>query len=171
MSNLIPFGKIIKQDGTSAKRDATHMAVVPMYSYSSAKPGDWVKLVSGFSDLVQVVNKGSTLAIGVIDPFLTKPIVIGTRVWVMILPNQVTNVRHSWDHKQLDQAGNKTYLTLIEEKQAQEAERIKKREEAAALKRAEEKRIEDERILQQDKDWDNYNDRDECCPSEENSCC
>lgn len=36
--------------------------------------------------------------IGIVDPFLGRPVNIGERFWVVLDPASVTNLRHDWDH-------------------------------------------------------------------------
>lgn len=62
-----------------AKRDAVHIAIVPMIATKELQPAEM-------------------LANGIVDPFLTKPVQVGERFWLCLFPNTVTSLRHVWTH-------------------------------------------------------------------------
>lgn len=80
-----------------AKRDAVHVAIVPA-TYSSetvfACAGDRVM----FNEDGTVRSCLSDLWDGVIDPFHVGFVKSGQRVWVLMRPGSVKNLRHTWEH-------------------------------------------------------------------------
>jgi hypothetical protein len=62
-----------------SKRDAVHVAIVPMVATKTLRPGE-------------------RLTNGIVDPFLTEPVEVGQRFWLCLYPNTVTSLRHVWTH-------------------------------------------------------------------------
>lgn len=86
----IELGKVIEDRET--KRDATHIAVLPVIIHKEMVPGTRVSVNGDYTSLIGQ-------PIGIIDPFLPqKPIPVGTCVWLFMFPNTVTNLRHDWSH-------------------------------------------------------------------------
>lgn len=84
----LTIGKILT--GTE-QRDAIHFALAPMEAAERVYPGQHVGVEGG-----KIVAKPPH--IGVIDPFLTHPVLPKERCWVMLNPNTVTSLRHNWTH-------------------------------------------------------------------------
>jgi len=85
------LGKLAPSD---AKRDAIHVAVVPVVAGCNLLAGDAV-----YVDKSQTAHPaGSTNTIGIVDPFLTKSVETGQRFWLFLKPGTVTGMRHSWAH-------------------------------------------------------------------------
>ncbi len=76
-------------DGSA--RDAVHIAVAPVIATTVLEPGQHVGVVDGVA---------SKLAehIGIVDPYLTYPVLPGQRFWLFLYPNTVTSLRHVWTH-------------------------------------------------------------------------
>ena len=74
------------------RRDAVHVAIAPVTAAESLAPGDHV----GF--LGQQVGKTSDELIGIVDPFLPRPVASGERFWLVLYPNTITDMRHVWSH-------------------------------------------------------------------------
>lgn len=89
----IKLGEIITGE---AKRDAMHIAVVPMIAHEVLYPGQRICCT-----LWNRAKRAETNAIGIVDPFLDHPVPIEAEFWVLMLPNTVTNLRHEWDHSAL----------------------------------------------------------------------
>lgn len=82
-----------------AKRDAVHVAIVPAvwagkYPTLSGNP---VKFDSHGN---AVEDSDEDDYEGVVDPFLDAytPINPGTKIWVLMRPGTVKNLRHTWEH-------------------------------------------------------------------------
>lgn len=82
-----------------ARRDAIHIAVVPLMAGENLKPGQTFDLcdrgravISGTHDYVDSVR------VGIVDPFRTDMIKSGSRFWGFLFPNTITNLRHIWTH-------------------------------------------------------------------------
>lgn len=90
------IGKLIQE---STKRDAIHIAVFPVVAALTLQPGARVGL-----DEEGKANNMTGNDIGIIDPFLTKPVRRGERCFMFMLPNTITGLRHEWTHPALDAA-------------------------------------------------------------------
>ncbi len=77
-----------------ARRDAVHIACAPvLVADHHLRPGQHVGLNEN-GEATQYTND----MIGVGDPFLEDLAEKGTRVWLFLYPNTVTNLRHVWQH-------------------------------------------------------------------------
>ena len=114
MDPIKTIGKILKP--AEDRRDAIHIAIVPVIAGEDLWPGNPVCLVHGTTDTVKRMEQGEHL--GVVDPFLHKaqlPIRKGQRFWMFLNPNTVTGMRHEWTHPAFDQphvAANESELWL-----------------------------------------------------------
>lgn len=84
----VELGKLA--DAT-AERDAIHLALYPAVAGEQLKPGQRV----GVSKVT-----GHALAslpyVGVVDPFLDRPVEKGERFWLCVRPGEVTGLRHHY---------------------------------------------------------------------------
>ena len=85
---LETLGTIIDE---TQKRDAIHLAVMPVVAGKRLKPGQTIALENG----VAVPNKDG---LGIVDPFLQSPALPGDRFWMVLKPRLVTSLRHVWTH-------------------------------------------------------------------------
>jgi hypothetical protein len=93
---LETLGTII---GENEKRDAVHLAVEPVICGNhSLSPGDRIKI--GKDGKAYLSGYGS--AIGIVDPFLTDEVYEGQRFWLIVMPRQITSLRHVWTHPAFD---------------------------------------------------------------------
>lgn len=77
------------------RRDAIHIAVAPVVAVTFLAPGEHI----GFVEAPERVGRnyvGSPL--GIVDPFLQKPVSPGERFWMFLYPNTITSLRHQWTH-------------------------------------------------------------------------
>lgn len=82
-----------------AKRDAIHVAVVPVVASEDLEPGRRVGLIPGTLRAYRPVEE---IGIGIVDPFLRSPVVAGQRFWLLLDPGTATNLRHEWEHPGID---------------------------------------------------------------------
>ncbi len=82
---LETLGTII---GPDEKRDAIHLAVIPMQARFTLAPGD----------NVNAQGEPFKPYIGIVDPFLVDAVVKGEWFWLVIYPRQITSLRHVWSH-------------------------------------------------------------------------
>lgn len=83
--------KLGKLAAVDEQRDAMHVAVIPAMLAVDLPPGCPVSIINGWA-------YPSGEHIGIIDPFLEAPLKKGNRVWVIMYPNTVVNLRHDWTH-------------------------------------------------------------------------
>jgi hypothetical protein len=76
-----------------AERDAIHIAIAPVVAGERLYPGDHVGFVSE-----GIVAKRDDKLIGIVDPFLMKPVAEGQRFFLCLYPKTVTGMRHHWQH-------------------------------------------------------------------------
>jgi len=87
MDNL-GIGEVIT---TEQHRDAVHFAIAPVVAAQKLKPGQHVGFIG---DKVGVADT----PLGIVDPFLAKPVKEGEKFWLFLYPNTVTGMRHEWMH-------------------------------------------------------------------------
>lgn len=77
----------------NSRRDAIHVAVIPVTASETLDPGEPVGLDSdgGFCWV-------DDEPIGVVDPFLKGAVMKGEQFWLFLFPNTVTHLRHAWSH-------------------------------------------------------------------------
>ena len=105
---LATLGTIIDH---TQKRDAIHLAVIPVVAGMDLMPGDHIGLVNGYAARVgaeyntgvlgedrQVITATVEKGLGIVDPFLMEPIAKGETFWLVIYPRQITSLRHVWEH-------------------------------------------------------------------------
>lgn len=77
------------------KRDAIHLAVIPMEAGWNLSPGCHVKIEDGKA-MPAEIGKG----VGIVDPFLPRVVNPGEKFWLVIYPRVITSLRHVWTHPQ-----------------------------------------------------------------------
>jgi hypothetical protein len=73
-------------------RDAVHVAIAPVVARTLLGPGQHV----GISSTGEVTDMKPY--IGVIDPFLPRPVRAGERCWLFLYPQTITSLHHVWQH-------------------------------------------------------------------------
>ena len=95
MSHDLKLGEVIT---TPQQRDAIHIAVTPVIAGEDyLSPGTRVRFANNSTERV-VQARNESKAIGIIDPFLTTYPEQGQQVWMFLLPNTITSLRHDWTH-------------------------------------------------------------------------
>jgi len=99
MKEVPAVGSLITSD--DVKRDAIHIAVVPAIANENMFPGQKV----GFFMNLGLVGIKRFLAspkadklVGIVDPYLSRPVFQGEKFWVFVFPNTITSLRHEWSH-------------------------------------------------------------------------
>lgn len=104
------LGKIITEDGPEIRRDAVHVAVIPMVAGEDLGAGDAVNITPGEAPVAirndtydaQTLEHDHRGSIGIVDPFLPGgykgSVKKGERFWLFIYPGQVTTLSHVWTH-------------------------------------------------------------------------
>jgi hypothetical protein len=76
-------------------RDAIHLAVEPVTAGEELKPGQHI----GLRDNAAYSANGIHIKlIGIVDPFLPKPVAKGEKFWLVVYPRQISSLRHVWEH-------------------------------------------------------------------------
>lgn len=81
-----------------AKRDAVHVAIVPATYACEEGFSSWAGERVRFLQNGTVQRCDSELWDGVIDPFHEGFVKSGQRIWVVMRPGSVKNLRHTWEH-------------------------------------------------------------------------
>jgi len=77
--------------------DAAHTPVVSVKAGGPLKAGDNVSITNGIAFFRS--KEFQSRAEGVVNPFLGEDVKYGELVWILVNPQNITNVRHSWDFK------------------------------------------------------------------------
>lgn len=84
----------------SQKRDAIHLAVIPVVAGEDLWPGQRAQVTDGVARFVRAGGQG------IVDPFLSARVLEGARFWFVIDPRKITSLRHVWSHPDFpDEAG------------------------------------------------------------------
>jgi len=86
---LETLGTII---GEGEKRDAIHLAVLPMVAMETMAPGEPCGPVPGGAAPYAAEK------LGIVDPFLSTSVKKGETFWFVLRPRLVTSLRHVWSH-------------------------------------------------------------------------
>jgi hypothetical protein len=79
------------------KRDAIHLAVMPVEAGETLGPGEDIWVSEGGRAFAGSRDRG----IGIVDPFLTRPVRFKERFWLVIYPRKIQSLRHVWSHPEL----------------------------------------------------------------------
>lgn len=114
MNNPPKLGTILR--GTET-RDAIHIAITPIIAAHFLRPGTRV----GVDDSGKANANGEYPTLGIVDPFLQKPVQDGETFYLFLFPGTITNMWHEWTHPSLPQTirpssdsekeASKTWLT------------------------------------------------------------
>jgi hypothetical protein len=93
---LETLGTII---GPNEKRDAIHLAVLPVMAGARLYAGQSISTKDG-------IATPDPNGIGIVDPFLAAAVQPEERFWMVIKPRLITSLRHVWTHPAFpDEAG------------------------------------------------------------------
>ena len=93
---------------TNTKKDAVHVAILPVVAGETLNPGDKICFHSGLA------HKATTNYEGVVDPFLQSSVTIGQQFYMCMVPGTIQNLRHEWDHPSLP-VNEEAYDKTLEE--------------------------------------------------------
>jgi len=80
------------------KRDAIHLAVLPVMASCSLLPGEDIVIKDGVAyDPSDVEARGSEV-LCIVDPFLEGKVKKGQKFWAILRPRLVKSLRHVWEH-------------------------------------------------------------------------
>ena len=85
------------------KRDAIHLAVLPVVADEDLRPGFRIGIIDGVAypaNYIRTIN-GEEVRIpyhGIVDPFLTTDVREGESFWFVMKPREVRSLRHVWEH-------------------------------------------------------------------------
>lgn len=91
------LGRVIV-DTDKVGRDAIHLAVEPVIAGAKVFPGQDVGRLADGSFAAPTLTNGITKTLGIVDPFISKPIQQGEKFFLVIYPRQITTLRHVWEH-------------------------------------------------------------------------
>lgn len=94
MAHDVKLGELIDE---TQQRDAIHIAIAPVVAADGEKlyPGQDIGFVqTGDTSRVGAVSR----PIGIVDPFLKRPVYQGDRFWMFLYPQTITSLRHDWTH-------------------------------------------------------------------------
>lgn len=86
------LGSLITEIGEQNKRDAIHIAVVPVTASDEHSPGQHVGVTP------DGLYSTETDPVGIVDPFIKHKINKGDIFWLCLYQGQVTTLRHEWTH-------------------------------------------------------------------------
>ncbi len=103
--NVPQVGKLISDD--EQRRDCIHVAICPVIAGEEIYPGDHVGFLNGSRDVVIGENHIDVVLIGIVDPYLKRPVNRGDRFWLFLYPGTVTSIRHLWTHPAFNKSTQK----------------------------------------------------------------
>lgn len=92
------FGRLVPADFPD-ERDAIHIATAAVFATEDLNPGDHVGFVTKDNDKM---GRSELAPVGIVDPFLPKPVKKGERFWVFLYPGTIQSLRHNWSHPSFD---------------------------------------------------------------------
>lgn len=103
----IKLGELVTEE---VERDAIHIAIVPVRATETLRPGQHIGLQPG-SELF--VGKSFKPHIGIVDPFLKKPVKKDDIFYMCLYQNTVTGMRHHWLHPSFSEAPKAVEITKV----------------------------------------------------------
>lgn len=102
------LGMVLSETGKDVGRDAIHLACLPATVGDHIMgPGEHVAYRDG-----TISRHGKK--VGIIDPFLTRGVVQGERVLMVLYPRVITSLRHVWSHPDIPDEGVAMVLPTLE---------------------------------------------------------
>ena len=98
---LETLGTII---GKNEKRDAIHLAVLPVEANCDLYPGQCITSMNG-------IAHPDKHGLGIVDPFLPDGVKKGQMFWMVLKPRIIKSLRHVWSHPSFADEGATEYFT------------------------------------------------------------
>lgn len=80
--------------GEGEKRDAIHLAVLPVMAGARLYPGQEINVSDG-------IATAAAGGLGIVDPFIQGAVLPEQRFWMVLKPRLITSLRHVWTHPAL----------------------------------------------------------------------
>lgn len=96
---LTTLGKVLAH---AMPRDAVHVAVMCCTAAETLRPGQHIGIE--FDKAMAPTIAGVPHTVGIVDPFLTRPVLTGQKFWLFLYPNTVTGMTHHWQHPEIPDA-------------------------------------------------------------------
>lgn len=104
------MGTILTEDVQG--RDAVHVAVISAYATGKLYPGQhvggWLNEEGDFAAYSDVAP------LGIVDPFLEKPVWPEERFWLFLYPRTITGLRHVWTHPDFTEPSSPSPRPMVE---------------------------------------------------------
>lgn len=111
--DVTTLGKLI---GPEKGRDAIHIAVAPVVAIQRMAPGTHIGLVPKSDPQAEYwAAPGAKPLIGIVDPFLPRPVEKGQLFYMLLYPNTIVGLRHVWAHPAF--IGGDAYEAAVGEKE------------------------------------------------------
>jgi len=111
------MGDLLPDD--AGGRDAVHIAVVSCVAKSKMHPGQrigiGVQIGKDYAAMATAIDQ-----IGIVDPYLEKPVLSGERFWLYLYPRSITGLNHYWTHPAFPDAKPDEVYSAPSEKLASE---------------------------------------------------
>jgi hypothetical protein len=107
MAHDIQLGQLIDE---SQQRDAIHIAVAPVVAAEKIYPADDIGFVTE-GDTTRVSTAAAN-KIGIVDPFLKKPVQPEQRFFMFLYPQTITSLRHDWTHPAFESEAKRQFPSL-----------------------------------------------------------
>src|SRR5688572_9996159 len=88
--------KLVQIPPAVAKRDAIHVAIIPIVAGELIAMGEHVGI--GKDGKAYSGDNTEIETIGIVDPFLLKYVKKGETFWLLLYQNTITGMRHHWKH-------------------------------------------------------------------------
>lgn len=85
--------------GHEPERDAVHVPIYQATAAHTLHPGQHV----GLNDNGNASTSAPKI-IGIVDPFLSKPVEKDQRFYILVFPDDVKKLHHVWEHDTIDSA-------------------------------------------------------------------
>ena len=89
------IGKLLPESGIV--RDAIHIAVAPVQAATQLQPGQHIGFLND-RETTLVGHGAHVKCIGIVDPYIKRPVAQGEWFYMFLYPNTITSLSHAWEH-------------------------------------------------------------------------